>query len=100
MGTDGHHRCQHEGVAYMETCGPPLICLTPNAADTQHLVIQGEPVDGAASGCLCRHARDIAKAPRHDSVAPWPWFEAMRCVLSRIQNEHPEIGSNVDPVKK
>ena len=37
IGTDGHRRlCRDEGVAYMETFGPPLIFLTPNVADTQH----------------------------------------------------------------
>ena len=49
VGTDGHRRhCRHEGWAYMEMFGPPLIFLTPNIADTQHpllLVIQGETVD-------------------------------------------------------
>ena len=45
VGTDGHRRqCRHEGVAYMETFGPPLIFLTPNVADTQHpLLPQSTP---------------------------------------------------------
>ena len=31
VGTDGHRRhCRHEGWAYMEMFGPPLIFLTPN----------------------------------------------------------------------
>ncbi|CAJ1441410.1 unnamed protein product [Effrenium voratum] len=46
VGSDGHRRlCRHEGVAYMETFGPPLIFVTPNVADAQHpllLVVQGE----------------------------------------------------------
>lgn len=48
LGTDGHRRlCRHEGVAYMQLFGPPVIFCTPNLADTQQrllLVIQGVEV--------------------------------------------------------
>ena len=50
IGTDGH---RHEGVAYMETFGPPLIFTTPNPADTQQplfLIVQGQEVRLDASG--------------------------------------------------
>ena len=46
LGTDGHRRlCRHEGVAYMQLFGPPIIFCTPNLADTKQLlllIVQGE----------------------------------------------------------
>ena len=40
LGTDGHRRlCRHEGVAYMQLFGPPMIFCTPNLADTKQLLL-------------------------------------------------------------
>ena len=99
LGTDGHRRqCRHEGVAYMETFGPPLIFLTPNLADTQHpllLVVQGEQVDlGSVEAdmepCLPKY-RDIMRKLAQDPVAQTVQFEfLMRLFFQHVLNVRPE----------
>ena len=85
VGTDGHRRlCRHEGVAYMEAFGPPLIFLTPNVADTQHpllLVIQGEAIDlGEVTGDMATALpkyRDMLRRLAQDPVAQTVQFELL-----------------------
>ena len=76
LGTDGHRQfCRHEGVAYMETFGPPLVFVTPNVADTQHpllLIVQGEKIDlgtvGADMTATLPKYRDILRSLAQDPV--------------------------------
>lgn len=99
LGTDGHRRqCRHEGMAYMETFGPPLIFLTPNLADTQHpllLVVQGEQVDlGSVEAdmdpCLPKY-RDMLRKIAQDPVAQTVQFEfLMRLFFQHVLNVRPE----------
>ena len=99
LGTDGHRRqCRHEGVAYMETFGPPLIFLTPNLADMQHpllLVVQGVQVDlGSVAAdmepCLPKY-RDIMRKLAQDPVAQTVQFEfLMRLFFQHVLNVRPE----------
>ena len=99
VGTDGHRRhCRHEGWAYMEMFGPPLIFLTPNIADTQHpllLVIQGETVDlGAVAADMpdtLPKYRDMMRRLAQDPVAQTLQFEfLMRLFLQHVLNVRPE----------
>ena len=99
LGTDGHRRqCRHEGVAYMETFGPPLIFLTPNLADTQHpllLVVQGEEVDLGSvdqemDPSLPKY-RDMLRKIAQDPVAQTVQFEfLMRLFFQHVLNVRPE----------
>ena len=99
VGTDGHRRlCRHEGVAYMEAFGPPLIFLTPNVADTQHpllLVIQGEAIDlGEVTGDMATALpkyRDMLRRLARDPVAQTVQFELlMRLFFQHVLNVRPE----------
>ncbi|CAJ1335646.1 unnamed protein product, partial [Effrenium voratum] len=99
VGTDGHRQlCRHEGVAYMETFGPPLTFLTPNVADTQHpllLVVQGEEVDlGAVSSDtldVLPKYRDMLRRIAQDPVAQTVQFELlMRLFFLHVLNVRPE----------
>eukprot|EP00438_Fugacium_kawagutii_P016068 Skav230578 [mRNA] locus=scaffold1455:7449:9152:+ [translate_table: standard] len=99
LGTDGHRRlCRHEGVAYMEMFGPPLIFLTPNVADTQHpllLVVQGETIDlGQVTEELepaLPKYRDMLRKLAADPVAQTVQFELlMRLFLQHVLNVRPE----------
>ena len=99
VGTDGHRRhCRHEGWAYMEMFGPPLVFLTPNIADTQHpllLVIQGETVDlgGVAADMpeTLPKYRDMMRRLAQDPVAQTLQFEfLMRLFLQHVLNVRPE----------
>ncbi|CAE7197789.1 tkt [Symbiodinium sp. CCMP2592] len=99
LGTDGHRRlCRHEGVAYMEAFGPPLIFLTPNVADTQHpllLVVQGEVVDlGAVNGdmeTVLPKYRDMLRRLAQDPVAQTVQFELlMRLFFQHVLNVRPD----------
>lgn len=99
LGTDGHRRqCRHEGVAYMETFGPPLIFLTPNLADTQHpllLVVQGEEVDLGSveeemDPSLPKY-REMLRKIAQDPVAQTVQFEfLMRLFFQHVLNVRPE----------
>ena len=99
LGTDGHRRhCRHEGVAYMETFGPPMIFLTPKVADTQHpllLVVQGETVDLGAvtedmSDALPK-CRDMLRRIAQDPVAQTVQFELLiRLFFQHVLNVRPE----------
>ena len=99
LGTDGHRRlCRHEGVAYMEAFGPPLIFLTPNVADMQHpliLVVQGEEVDlgevrPEMDPSLPKY-RDIMRKIAQDPVAQTVQFEfLMRLFFQHVLNVRPE----------
>eukprot|EP00435_Cladocopium_sp_Y103_P004119 s7617_g1.t1 len=95
VGTDGHRRhCRHEGVAYMETFGPPLVFLIPNVADTQHpllLVVQGETVDlGAVTEDMEQvlpKYRDMLRRIAQDPVAQTVQFEfLMRLFFQHVLN--------------
>ena len=99
LGTDGHRRyCRHEGVAYMEAFGPPLVFLTPNPADTQHpllLVVQGETVDlGCVSASMTNALpkyRDMLRRLAQDPVGQVVQFELlMRLFLQHVLNVRPE----------
>lgn len=99
LGTDGHRRlCRHEGVAYMEAFGPPLIFLTPNVADTQHpllLVVQGEAVDlGAVSAdmeSVLPKYRDMLRRLAQDPVGQTVQFELlMRLFFQHVLNVRPD----------
>ncbi|CAE7026696.1 unnamed protein product [Symbiodinium sp. CCMP2592] len=99
LGTDGHRRlCRHEGVAYMEAFGPPLIFLTPNVADTQHpllLVVQGEAVDlGAVSAdmeTVLPKYRDMLRRLAQDPVGQTVQFELlMRLFFRHVLNVRPD----------
>ena len=100
LGTDGHRRhCRHEGVAYMETFGPPLIFLTPNIADTQHpllLVIQGnEKLDlGKVTDDMVDDLpsyREMLRRIASDPVAQTVQFEfLMRLFFQHVLNVRPE----------
>ena len=99
LGTDGHRRyCRHEGVAYMETFGPPLIFLTPNVADTQHpllLVVQGEELDlGRVTGDMqdtLPKYRDMIRRLAQDPVGQVVQFELlMRLFFQHVLNVRPE----------
>ena len=99
LGTDGHRQfCRHEGVAYMETFGPPLIFVTPNVADTQHpllLIVQGQSID---LGCVDTEMeqvlpkyRDMLRRLAQDPVAQVIQFEfLMRLFLQHVLNVRPE----------
>jgi len=99
LGTDGHRQfCRHEGVAYMETFGPPLIFLTPNVADTQHpllLVVQGEAIDlghiSADMAPTLPKYRDMLRRLAQDPVGQVLQFELlMRLFLQHVLNVRPE----------
>ena len=99
LGTDGHRRlCRHEGVAYMEAFGPPLIFLTPNVADMQHpliLVVQGEEIDlGTVHADMdpsLPKYRDIMRKIAQDPVAQTVQFEfLMRLFFQHVLNVRPE----------
>ena len=99
IGTDGHRRyCRHEGVAYMETFGPPLIFLTPNVADTQHpllLVVQGHAIDlGDVSPQLSEALpkyREMLRRIAQDPVGQTVQFEfLMRLFFQHVLNVRPE----------
>ena len=99
LGTDGHRRyCRHEGVAYMEAFGPPLVFLTPNVADTQHpllLVVQGESVDlGKVSADMATSLpkyRDMLRRLAQDPVGQVLQFELlMRLFFQHVLNVRPE----------
>ena len=99
LGTDGHRQlCRHEGVAYMETFGPPLIFVTPNVADTQHpllLIVQGEAIDLGHVGSDMEHTlpkyRDMLRRLAQDPVAQVVQFELlMRLFLQHVLNVRPE----------
>ena len=99
LGTDGHRRyCRHEGVAYMETFGPPLIFLTPNVADTQHpllLVVQGEELDlGRVTGDMHNTLpkyRDMIRRLAQDPAGQVIQFELlMRLFFQHVLNVRPE----------
>lgn len=79
LGTDGHRRhSQHEGVAYVETSSPPRIFLTPNVADTQHLlilVVQDENVDlGSVTTVKAVHSNTMRPAGGHRLSPPYPLY--------------------------
>ena len=99
LGTDGHRQfCRHEGCAYMETFGPPLIFVTPNVADTQHpllLIVQGEQIDlGAVSADTASTLpkyRDMLRRVAQDPVGQVVQFEMlMRLFLQHVLNVRPE----------
>lgn len=99
LGTDGHRQfCRHEGVAYMETFGPPLIFVTPNVADTQHpllLIVQGQAVDlgrvdADMENTLPKY-RDMLRRLAQDPVGQVIQFEfLMRLFLQHVLNVRPE----------
>ncbi|CAJ1413970.1 unnamed protein product [Effrenium voratum] len=99
VGSDGHRRlCRHEGVAYMETFGPPLIFVTPNVADTQHpllLVVQGEAlslgeVTADMRGVLPKY-REMLRRIAQDPVAQTVQFDLlMRLFFQHVLNVRPE----------
>ena len=84
LGTDGHRRlCRHEGVAYMQLFGPPVIFCTPNLADNKQpllLVVQGEEIrlDESlfAESKLPRY-RDMMRRLARDPVGQTCVFELM-----------------------
>ena len=98
IGTDGHRRlCRHEGVAYMETFGPPLIFTTPNPADTQQplfLIAQGQEIRFDAHGdyqdALPKY-RDMMRRVAQDPVSQTVMFELLiRLFLQVVLNVRPE----------
>ena len=98
IGTDGHRRlCRHEGVAYMETFGPPLIFTTPNPADTQQplfLIVQGQEVRLDARGEYQEELpkyRDMMRRVAQDPVSQTVMFELLiRLFLQVVLNVRPE----------
>ena len=98
IGTDGHRRlCRHEGVAYMETFGPPLIFTTPNPADTQQplfLIAQGQEIRLDANGDYQDELpkyRDMMRRVAQDPVAQTVMFELLiRLFLQVVLNVRPE----------
>ncbi|CAE7805362.1 unnamed protein product, partial [Symbiodinium sp. CCMP2592] len=87
-----------DGVAYMETFGPPLMFVTPNPADTQHpllLVIQGEEVDlGEVTPEMERDLpayREMLRRLAADPVGQTLQFELlMRLFFQHVLNVRPE----------
>ena len=98
IGTDGHRRlCRHEGVAYMETFGPPLIFTTPNPADTQQplfLIAQGQEIRFDAHGDYQDELpkyRDMMRRVAQDPVSQTVMFELLiRLFLQVVLNVRPE----------
>ena len=98
IGTDGHRRlCRHEGAAYMETFGPPLIFTTPNPADTQQplfLIAQGQQIRLDAHGDYQDELpkyRDMMRRVAQDPVSQTVMFELLiRLFLQVVLNVRPE----------
>jgi hypothetical protein len=98
LGTDGHRRLyRHEGVAYMQLFGPPMIFCTPNLADTKQLlllVVQGKEVrlDGGdlADVDLPRY-RDMMQRLARDPVGQTRVFQhIMRLYFVHVLGVRPE----------
>ena len=98
VGADSHRRlCRHEGVAYVETFGPPLIFTTPNPADTQQplfLIVQGQEVRLDARGEYQEELpkyRDMMRRVAQDPVSQTVMFELLiRLFLQVVLNVRPE----------
>ena len=98
LGTDGHRRlCRHEGVAYMQLFGPPVIFCTPNLADTRQvllLVVQGMEIrldDADLAGVDLPRYRDMMQRLARDPVGQTRVFELiMRLFFVHLLGVRPE----------
>ena len=99
LGTDGHRRlCRHEGVAYMQLFGPPVIFCTPNLADTRQvllLIVQGMEVrldDADLAGVDLPRYRDMMQRLARDPVGQTRVFELiMRLFFQHVLGVRPEV---------
>ena len=102
LGTDGHRRlCRHEGVAYMQLFGPPVIFCTPNLADTKQvllLVVQGVDVrldDGDLAEVDLPRYRDMMQRLARDPVGQTRVFElVMRLFFVHVLGVRPDCLQN------
>ena len=98
LGTDGHRRlCRHEGNAYMQLFGAPIIFCTPNLADTKQVLllnVQGMDIrldDADLAAVDLPRYRDMMQRLARDPVGQTRVFELiMRLFFIHVLGVRPE----------
>ena len=98
LGTDGHRRlCRHEGNAYMQLFGAPVIFCTPNLADTKQVLllnVQGMDIrldDADLAAVDLPRYRDMMQRLARDPVGQTRVFELnMRLFFIHVLGVRPE----------